>query len=71
MSKPWSREFPNDRAADMDDAAVEILIANMNAGRTKPLCAGRHRFGGEVGICEGTTDNETGYCDACEYALDM
>lgn len=26
------REFPNDSAADMDDAAVAILVANMRKG---------------------------------------
>lgn len=28
-----SREFPNDKAADMDEAAVEIGVKNMRAGR--------------------------------------
>jgi hypothetical protein len=29
----WQHEFPADRAADMDDAAVKILTRNMRAGR--------------------------------------
>ncbi len=37
MRKPWSGEFPVDRAEDMDEAAVEILARNMAAGRAEPL----------------------------------
>lgn len=34
MNKPWRGEFPLDTAEDMDEQAIEILMANMRAGRT-------------------------------------
>lgn len=44
----------------------EVLV--LNDDERPSACSGRNTWTAE---CTETTTNETGYCDACEHALDM